>query len=418
MMSTPNSFAHEQLRQLSSHITLVVLHPDYHAQHTLLSAILADPSLLTVYLPIAQPELPLNEFRLELAQALQSQLSVRVAALPEGPAEAGEAVAATLNSRGQVALVLDAFDRIPLQYGLPFAAALASHLQSGNRLILSTRILPIALFDHPDLAHRIALVPVHPDRMILNYAERTDKPILEVRALGPGRVLIDGRSIDEWDGILPRTLFFYFIDRGMTTRDEIFQTFWPTLTTREATNVFHVTKRKISEILQADLTVYWSGFYRISPALDLQYDVIKFAEAVQNAAVAPDDEAIQLYQNAIALYHGNFLSSIQQPWVERRRLELVTSYAEALAGLGRIHLKRQAPLEALGYYLRACATSPHREDLARAVMELFRDLGQPSDALATFARLQDALRTTLGVRPDRQTVELADAIRATVVRPR
>jgi two-component SAPR family response regulator len=250
--------------------------------------------------------------------------------------------------------------------------------------------------------------------MILDYAQSNDNPVLEVHALGTGRVLINGRLIDHWDGVLPRMLFFYFVDRGMTTRDEIFQTFWPKLNTREATNVFHVTKRKISEILHADLTVYWSGFYRVSPDLDLQYDVVKFAEAVQNAAVAPDNEAITLYKNAITLYNGPFLSPIEQPWIERRREELLGSYAEALAGLARIYRERGEQEEALGYFLRACATSPQREDLARAVMELYRQMGNPAAALDAYERLEAELRASLNVSPDRQTVHLADEIRATL----
>src|SRR5204863_8076031 len=143
-----------------------------------------------------------------------------------------------------------------------------------------------------------------------------------VYGLGPGQALINGKRIDQWDGLLPRSLFFYFVDRGMITRDEIFQTFWPTLSIREATNVFHVTKRKISEILGFDLTVYWSGFYRISPDIDLHYDVIKFAENVQNSVIADDDEASPLLQHAIYLYRGLFLSTIEMPWSIARRNEL------------------------------------------------------------------------------------------------
>ena len=248
--------------------------------------------------------------------------------------------------------------------------------------------------------------------MMLDYTQSINKTVLEVRALGPGRVLINGRLIDHWDGILPRTLFFYFVDRGMTTRDEIFRTFWPSLTTREATNVFHVTKRKISEILGTDLTVYWSGFYRLSPDLELHYDVVKFAEAVQNAAVADDDRALELYRNAVELYHGPFLSTMEQEWVTARRGELATTYAEALAGMARLYARRGDKENALGCYLRAAATSPEREDLARAIMELYRALGQPAAALETYERLEAELKKTLNVSPGPQTSELAAAIRS------
>ena len=72
----------------------------------------------------------------------------------------------------------------------------------------------------------------------------------------------------------------------MVTRAEIFQTFWPNLTTREATNVFHVTKRKISEVLGTELTVYGSSFYHISPQIQLSYDVSLFNQLVQDSDTA------------------------------------------------------------------------------------------------------------------------------------
>ena len=70
------------------------------------------------------------------------------------------------------------------------------------------------------------------------------------------------------------------------------------------------------------------------------------------------------------------------------------------------------PLSALGYFLRAAATSPQREDLARAIMELYRSLGQPREALETYERLEQELKRTLDVKPAPQTTELADEIRA------
>jgi DNA-binding SARP family transcriptional activator len=133
---------------------------------------------------------------------------------------------------------------------------------------------------------------------------------------------------------------------------------------------------------------------------------------VQNAAVAEDEEAIALLQNAITLYNGPFLSMMDQQWVSQRREELASNYAEALAGLARIYKNRDAKLDALGYYLRAAATSPQREDLARSIMELYRDLNRPADALETYQRLESELKNTLGVTPGPQTVELAKQIRA------
>lgn len=406
-------FAHDQLRQLPPGITLAVLHPDFHGQHSLLAPLLQDKRRTTLFLAVSEPDTAYDDLLKSLKHMFDSQADITLPDLPDGAEAAAAVIAKTLNSGGKYTLIIDAFDYVNQEHTNAFITALANSIAPGNRILLGTRELPVALLKSDTLRDKVALIPTHPDRMMLDYAQPSSKSVLEVRALGPGRVLINGRRIDHWDGVLPRMLFFYFVDRGMTTRDEIFETFWPKLTTREATNVFHVTKRKISEILEADLTVYWSGFYRISPELELHYDVVKFAEAVQNAAVAADDEAIILYRNAVALYHGPFLSTIeQQDWADRRRGELVGSYAEALAGLARIYQRQDSKQQALGYYLRAAATNPQREDLARAIMDLYLELGRPTHALDAYERLEKELKASLGVSPDRRTVELVGKIRA------
>lgn len=404
--------AKDQLLALPPSVRLAILHPDFHGQHRLFAPILNEFGSRTVYLAVPEAGLGIGDLLTLLHDAVALQLDISLPDLSRDPVASATALANTLNRLGTVSLILDAYDLIDQGEINTFVATLAASLSEGSRVVIGTRVLPMVLVESPDLQGKTALVPVYPEKMVLDYTQSVGTDVLEVRALGPGRVLINGRLITHWDGVLPRMLFFYFVDRGMTTRDEIFQTFWPTLSTREATNVFHVTKRKISEILGADLTVYWSGFYRISPDLELHYDVIKFAEAVQNAAVAPDDEALILLQDAVALYSGPYLSMIDQPWIESRREELASNYAEALAGLARIHKVRGEKRDALGYFSRAAAASPQREDLARSIMELYRDLGQPQDALITYERLEDELKQTLGVSPAPQTRELADAIRA------
>jgi DNA-binding SARP family transcriptional activator len=415
-MNNVDSFAHaaDQLRNLPADISLVILHPDFHGQHRLFAPFLNRSDAATVFASIPMPGFNLDNLLGQLKDVIQTQLDISLPDVPCETVEAAGVLARAFAQCGDVNLILDAYDLADASLVSPFVAALAGQVAEGSRLVIASRQLPMALLERPELRGKIALVPVNPDKMMLDYAQSADKTVLEVRALGPGRVLINGRLIEHWDGVLPRTLFFYFVDRGMTTRDEIFQTFWPNLTTREATNVFHVTKRKISEILGTDLTVYWSGFYRISPELELHYDVIKFAEAVQNAAVASEDDAIVMLQNAVALYNGPFLSTMKQDWVAIRRSELASNYAEALAGLARIHQNRHTQLNALGYFLRAAATSPMREDLARAIMELYQDLGRPQEALATYDRLAAELRASLKVEPAPQTVELAETIRASM----
>jgi two-component SAPR family response regulator len=145
--------------------------------------------------------------------------------------------------------------------------------------------------------------------------------------------------------------------------------------------------------------------------VDLHYDVVKFGEHVQNSAIAEDSVAADLLQRAIDLYQSVYLSTLDMNWVLTRRVELNQTYSEALSSLGKLRQRQGRPQEALGLLLRAAANQPHREDLARGIMSLFTELGQTDKALEVYERLTNELKRSLGVAPDRRTVELAQHIR-------
>src|SRR6185436_12766505 len=129
-------------------------------------------------------------------------------------------------------------------------------------------------------------------------------PHLEVYGFSGGSVFMNGLPVESWDGPLPRNLFYYFVDHPMVTRDELFETFWPELPTKEATNVFHVTKRKISERLGFELTAYSGGFYRPSGQMAVHYDVRNF-ETLLGAVSFEDEELTEVppaWYSAIHLY--------------------------------------------------------------------------------------------------------------------
>ena len=175
---------------------------------------------------------------------------------------------------------------------------------------------------------------------------------------------------------------------------------------------FHVTKRKISEVLGVDLTTYWSGFYRISPDIELCYDAMYFTKLVQDSAIADDDEAQNLLRRAIALYRGEFLTTLDLEWTRARRQSLLQTYGEALVTLGKMAHARGDKREALGLFLRSALTNPQREDLVRDIMELYADLGMIEDALASYERLEQELESSLEVPPTPELAQYADTLRA------
>ncbi len=316
---------------------------------------------------------------------------------------------------GRFGLWMDELDHIGVTKAFTgFLKALTEALPTGARLILSTRQLPhdpwMALFDATQavVLHDFE----HPPTLSEQAEVSEDMPALEVYALGAGNALIDGRPIISWDGALPRNLFFFFVDRPLVTRDEVFATFWPDLSVKEATNVFHVTKRKISERLNHELTSYNSGFYIPSGQMRVHYDATAFLEAIEQASTLPDSEAAKRYRYAIDLYRGDFLTGLKMEWAVERRQALKGAYAQALIALGRICKNQGRNEEALGYFLRALHETPEREDIHREVMSLYAQLGRGEDAMAQYRRLEEELQAQLSIAPSRESRELFEQIAA------
>jgi two-component SAPR family response regulator len=158
--------------------------------------------------------------------------------------------------------------------------------------------------------------------------------------------------------------------------------------------------------------VYWSGFYRISPDIELSYDAMLFKELVQRAAVPNEADTQDLLQRATLLYRSHFITSLDSEWVKSRRQELLQMYGETLIALGKQCENVGDKKQALGYYLRAAKTNRLREDVAGMIMSIYSALGSRDDALATYDRLERELKTALGVAPAPNIQQLAQQIRA------
>ncbi len=394
---------------------LVVVHP-HTKQRGLLTSIFVDELGEGLYYYAAKAG---QEYLEDFVHGLVEQFAKAIegfgsrtrAALDAG----GEAVAlanalsADLQavSGDKYGLWLDDLDRVRIgEEDVAFFTTISNALPDHAKLIICTRQMP----QHPWRALLEAEGTVILSDYNIPDASKEDLPLLEVYALGAGNALINGEPILSWDGALPRNLFFFFVDRPLVTRDEVFATFWPDLSVKEATNVFHVTKRKISERLDHELTSYNSGFYIPSGQMKVHYDVVEFLQAIEDASTLDDDEAVKYYRRAIDLYRGGFLSGLNIEWAVERRYALKSSYAQALIALGRICKKQGKDEEALGYFLRALHETPEREDIHREVMKLYVKLGRPEDAKAQYQRLAAELKADLDILPSRESRELFESI--------
>ena len=339
-----------------------------------------------------------DAFARPLRAALQDPSAPRLA----------EALAAGLAAlkRDPAVLYLDEFDRLQVNADFhTFVITLAHHLGKQAQVVINAR----ALRAQPwyDLITRGDAVVIGDERATgagMLEIEGPFRPQVEVFGFGRGHVLVNGQPLTRWDGALPRSLFFFFIDRPLLTRDEIFSAFWPDLGTKEATNVFHVTKRKISECISNsvedgatyELTKYQNGYYLPNEKIVRHYDVFDFTETYQRADGAEDsNEAYALFRQVIDLHRAPFLTSIRMPWANDRRASLRQMLVHALSSASRLALGFGNQDQSLDYALRALGLMPNQADLHEQAIALLLETGRTNEARAQYARLE-ALHRRVG----------------------
>ncbi len=418
----------ESFRELSQGKKVILLYPWANFRNIFLSYFLNDLEEGLLYHRIAEDSNGLNEWVSGLLDELKSvldefgsNLSASLASANAG--DMGAALAADLAQIDleRVVLFLDELDRVPQDGDFRrFMKALVDNLPANTQLAVNSRMLtyePWIYWVNRDEA--VVLGTAHRSSNLLFTSDDAPKPQLEIYAFGRGHAISNGQEIRIWDGALPRNLFFYFIDNPLVTRDQIFDIFWPKLSIKDATNVFHVTKRKITERISLyvdddenyELTSYSTGFYVPSDKIVRHYDVFDFEQAMEGALMSDDPhEKEVLYGHAIDIYKAPFLHTVNLDWVEARRQQLRMMYAEALIGMAYLQVAKHLWDRALGYFTRALKEVPQREDIHRQAMQMYINMGRLDDARNQYAILARLLKKKLAVAPSLETRELMRSI--------
>jgi DNA-binding SARP family transcriptional activator len=284
-----------------------------------------------------------------------------------------------------VLLILDEYDRSdPADDVQVFIERLSAHLPDHCWLVINSRTLPrLPLLSM--IAQKRALI-LQDDSVVRDDFYGAQQPTgydLEVYALGPGIVLVDGVMVEDWEGHLPRLLFFFALDKPVITRSEICEAFWPELDIDQAVNVFHVTKRRLHKALgvEFDVLVHDEGYYRLSPELRIDFDVNAYVAALMTAR---SDGRYESWQQVVDLYRGPFLQGHFDSWIQSRRLDYRAGYVEALTHMAHIRMAGEREEHALGLLMKAVNADMTREDLHRQIMALYVKLDRTSEAIGHY----------------------------------
>lgn len=411
----------ERFQQIPAGVHVTLLHPHSAYRTPLIAHLLKYSPHPVLYYPLGRDDTDLETFVRGISEQFITHAPLFGVHLNQLPPETwshapsvAEAFSADLRTLDQtpIILILDEYDRSDASDEIQqFLERIISALPRHMHMVINGRTLPrlpwVAMIARGDA--RI----LEDDHLVTEHFYGTPQHTgnaLEVLALGPGFVVFNDRTIDNWEGHLPRLLFFFALDRPMITRSEICRAFWEDLDTDQAVNVFHVTKRRLHKALDADVLVHEHGYYRINPSLDLYYDTMQFVSLLLQGRSPTHPDRIDAYQRAVELYRGDFLQGHQEPWIVDRRASFQAGFLEALNAIADHWVAHQRPENALSVYQRAASLqNALHEDVHRKIIRLYLTMGRRSEAAAHLQRLEDTISGT-GRTLELETDQLRDEI--------
>ena len=212
---------------------------------------------------------------------------------------------------------------------------------------------------------------------------------LRVHALGSLHAELDGEPMRRWGGEKAgarqaEAIFAFLFDRGDrgVAKDEILELVWPDVDLDRADVAFHRTMLGLRSALQpgrrprgsAGPISFSNDRYRLEPSVVAWSDVMAFDELLSRAGSAPDAEAMRLFEQARAMYRGDYLDDCpfygDSAAVEDRRTSLRQRYVDLLVELGERYA-RAGDRTSAGSCLRQ-AQSLADDDLPRVAEALQR----------------------------------------------
>ncbi|MEV4635902.1 BTAD domain-containing putative transcriptional regulator [Actinoplanes sp. NPDC049548] len=225
---------------------------------------------------------------------------------------------------------------------------------------------------------------------------------LRIRILGPLEVTAAGREVPvtaERDRIVLAMLILHA--GRVVTSGQLIQAVWGDGPPATARGQIQTCVSRLRRLLPAGKLVTDPAGYRISTAGD-DVDVAVFADLTRRARAVADTapgDAVELFREALNLWHGAALSGVGSEAVRRRAAVLDEERAAAIEDCIDLELAAGRERDLVAELTGLVERYPLRERLRVQLMLALYRTGRQADALAEYRRARDLLHDELGIEP-------------------
>ncbi|RAS62598.1 DNA-binding SARP family transcriptional activator [Lentzea atacamensis] len=225
---------------------------------------------------------------------------------------------------------------------------------------------------------------------------------VEFRVLGDVEVRIDGQSVDAGRARQLCVLVALLHDvRQPIPVERILSRVWGDDPPNRGKNVLYGYLSRLRRALAAagDVTVARQHAGYVLTADPMAVDLHRFRELVAQARTSDDDQAVLLFNRALALWRGRPFGGLSTPWLDELRATLESERFAVVLDRNEVALRLGRQDDVLGEMFRETTAHPLDERLAGQVILALHKSGRHADADRHYAELSRRLADELGVDP-------------------
>jgi ATP/maltotriose-dependent transcriptional regulator MalT/DNA-binding SARP family transcriptional activator len=220
---------------------------------------------------------------------------------------------------------------------------------------------------------------------------------------------------DAWTSKRARDILCFIASRQhrRASKDTLVDTFWREDDAESVEKKFHPTISYIrkalnsNQFLRQNFLLYKDGDYLLNPDFSYRLDVEEFDALVAEAAGAhrrgQTERCLQAYEEAVALYRGEFMQGTHDEWVEEKRSYYRDQYLRMLEKLAAAAQEAREWERSLALAQKILRDDPFREEVHCRVMRAQAALGNRVAVKEQYETLCSLLLKELGVKPAQET---------------
>ena len=253
-------------------------------------------------------------------------------------------------------------------------------------------------------------------------------PPLSLYAFGKFRVFAGGNEVHDklWKTRKSKYIFAYLANQaGKDVGDEkIMDTFWPDNPPEKARQSLYAALSHMRKALEAGgepvenerVVLARKGFYKFNDEKAWFFDVVEFERLYDLGQSLmrdrKEDEAINAYQKAEALYQGPFMEGYYADWAVYLKENLEVKFVDILETMMDHFLSKDRYEVACDYANRLLQLDNCHQDAHIALMTSFVEQGKAAQAIRQYQTCSQVFKDELNLSPPSEMAELYLSITA------